>query len=164
MPFTLYKGLVMKRKICLLSGKSGFTLIEMVCTIAVFAILTSIAIPGFIKWLPAYNLKRAARDVFSNMQVAKLDAIKRNDNCVVTFNTVANSYTLGLVAGARTVNLIDYDKNVQFKNPTNASVTFTSRGILKPAADWTVTITNAQNTATWQITVTAVGNISMKKL
>jgi|WetSurMetagenome_2_1015567.scaffolds.fasta_scaffold88057_2 prepilin-type N-terminal cleavage/methylation domain-containing protein len=162
MPFTLYKGQVMKKK--LLSSKSGFTLVELVVTISIFSILAAIAIPGFSKWLPSYNLKSAARDVFSNMQLSKLDAIKNNTNCIVTFDTVAKSYTLAFSGGSRTVNLPDYDRNVQFKGPTDSSITFTPRGmILNPSARQ-VTITNTQNTATWQITIETFGTISLKKL
>lgn len=138
-------------------------MIEMIWTVAIFSILAAIAIPGFTKWLPSYNLKSAARDVFSNMQLAKLDAIKANSSCIVTFPS-ATSYTLAFSGGSRTVNLPDYDKNIQFKSPTDSSVTFTPRGMILDTSARQVTITNAQNTATWQITIETYGTISMKKL
>jgi prepilin-type N-terminal cleavage/methylation domain-containing protein len=41
---------------------SGFTMIEVLIVIVILAILMSIAIPGFSRWLPNYRLKGAARD------------------------------------------------------------------------------------------------------
>jgi prepilin-type N-terminal cleavage/methylation domain-containing protein len=158
--FTLYKGQVMKKK--LLSSKSGFTLIELVVTISIFSILAAIAIPGFTKWLPSYNLKSAARDVFSNMQLAKLDAIKSNNSCTVTFDVAGNKYTMGLISGNQTINLSNYDKNIKFENSSSGNITFTSRGLSNAAG--IVILTNTQNTARYQIQVTTVGNISMNKL
>jgi prepilin-type N-terminal cleavage/methylation domain-containing protein len=40
---------------------SGFTLIEVLMTIVVLAILAAVAVPGFSVWLPNYRLKAAAR-------------------------------------------------------------------------------------------------------
>jgi len=58
--------------------RSGFTLIELVVVIAVLGILTAVGVPNFLSWLPKYRLKTAARDLYSNMQLAKLSAIKNN--------------------------------------------------------------------------------------
>jgi prepilin-type N-terminal cleavage/methylation domain-containing protein len=159
---TFFKGLVMRKNLYVMSGKPGFTLIEMVVTISIFSILAAIAIPSFITWLPGYNLKSAARDVFSNMQMAKLDAIKRNASCTVTFDTGAKTYTVALSEGNKMVNLSDYDANILFTNSTVGAITFTSRGFSNPSG--IVRVTNTQNTATYQIQVETVGTIKMTKL
>ena len=65
---------------------SGFTLIEVLMTIVVLAILAAVAVPGFSVWLPKYRLKAAARDVVSNFQLAKMGAIKNNRAWAVVFD------------------------------------------------------------------------------
>jgi type IV fimbrial biogenesis protein FimT len=44
------------------------------------------AIPGFAVWLPNYRLRQAARDIFSDFQLAKLTAIRNNAQCCVVFD------------------------------------------------------------------------------
>lgn len=72
--------------------KDGFTLIELLVALIVLGILTAIAIPGFSTWLPKYRLKHAARDVYSNMQLAKMGAIRSNADWAIVFDTGANRY------------------------------------------------------------------------
>ena len=55
--------------------------------IAIIAILSAIAVPNIISWLPNYRAKAAARDMISNFQKAKMEAVKRNTDVVITFTT-----------------------------------------------------------------------------
>jgi len=64
----------------------GFTLVELLIAVAVIASVLSLAVPGFVNWLPDYRLRSAVHDLFSNFQKAKMAAVKRNTNTVVCFN------------------------------------------------------------------------------
>ena len=60
-------------------------MIELLVLFVIVGILVIIAIPGFSNLLPNYRLRSAARDLFSNFQLAKFTSIKRNSYCAVTF-------------------------------------------------------------------------------
>ena len=71
---------------------AGFSLMELMVVIAILAILAAIAIPGFIGWRDKAQLGRAARDVYSNFQKAKIEAVRRNTPITVTFS--ANDFVV----------------------------------------------------------------------
>jgi len=70
----------------------GFTLIELLVVIAMLAVLGLIAIPAFSAWMPEYRLKQAARELYSNLQRAKMGAVRANEPWGVWFD---NSVTPG---------------------------------------------------------------------
>jgi len=72
-------------------SQAGFTMMEVLVVIIILGILASLAIPGFARWLPNYRLRGAARDLYSNFQLAKAGAIKDRVEWAVRF-TNANTY------------------------------------------------------------------------
>ncbi len=69
---------------------SGFTLIELMVVIAIILILAGITVPNLIAWLPKYRLNRAANDIQSMIQNARLRAIKENTRVVILFDPDAD--------------------------------------------------------------------------
>lgn len=65
--------------------KNGFTTLELMVTIGIIAILTAMAVPSYIQWLPGYRLRSAASDVHSAMQMARLRAVRENGGIGVSF-------------------------------------------------------------------------------
>ena len=79
-------------EIKMMRRNSGFTLTELMVTIAVISILASLAIPNFVAWLPNYRLQSGAEDVQSTLQLARITAIKENATVKVEFNTANETY------------------------------------------------------------------------
>jgi type IV fimbrial biogenesis protein FimT len=62
----------------------GFTLVEMMVTIAVAAILLAIVVPSFITFTLSQRVKSGSFDVYSTLMVARSEAVKRRANVTVT--------------------------------------------------------------------------------
>ena len=58
----------MKFHRCMEKKQKGFSVVELLVTIAIIAILVAAAVPAIIRWLPDYRLKMATRDLFSRLQ------------------------------------------------------------------------------------------------
>lgn len=100
--------------------EKGFTLIEMLVVMGIMAILAMIAIPMFSTMIPDYKLKQAAQDMYSNLQNAKMEAVRTNSNTSVNFAADSYSY-LKKDGTAVTVTLASYGKGIVF-GMGNASV------------------------------------------
>jgi prepilin-type N-terminal cleavage/methylation domain-containing protein len=163
---------IMKIKSRVINGRSGFTLIELIVGMAILGIVAGFAIPHFAVWIPGYHLKNAARDVYSSFQLARLEAVKRNTDCVVT-RVDANTYKIDIGATTiKTVSLGDYGKGITLLDDppgtSSTSITFTSKGMASflpvpvPPETGKMFVTNSDNTVTYTIRVTATGVITLK--
>jgi type IV fimbrial biogenesis protein FimT len=133
-------------------NSAGFTLIEMMATISVAGILMAIAIPRFFSVLPGLRLNDAARQVATDLQLARMRAISQNNANAVIFNTVTGVYSFTL--SPETYNIPQLYPGIALTVAT-ANPVFTSRGTASTPA----TITLSNGTATRSVQVTAVGRV-----
>jgi prepilin-type N-terminal cleavage/methylation domain-containing protein len=127
---------------------NGFTLIELLVTIGVAGILMAIATPRFYALLPGIRVASAARQVATDLQLARMRAIAQRTAKTVTF-TPPNVYTFD--ADSRNLSLLFPGTTVSI-NPGNP--TFTTIGA---ASVTTITLTN--NGVVKVVTVNAAGRI-----
>lgn len=74
------------------SNRSGFTLIELMITIAVLAVLAAIALPSFKSTIERRQVIGAAENLQTDLQYARSEAIKQNKNIFFQFDTDAWCY------------------------------------------------------------------------
>lgn len=127
---------------------AGFTLTEVLIVIAIIGIAAAFAVPTFKNIIPNWRAKAAASDLFGNLQLAKMTAVRKGTSCVITFSGnpdggVPCKYHISLTN--TTVSLDDYGSNVVFRGPADSGIfprfegdtgaptwtlTFNSRGIV----------------------------------
>jgi type IV fimbrial biogenesis protein FimT len=71
---------------------SGFSFMELMVVIAMIGILSAVALPGLLRALPEQRLKNAARNLYADMQRARLLAVRENRPISVRFNNGDNFY------------------------------------------------------------------------
>ena len=68
-----------------LADHQGFSVTELAVVVGLIVILTAISAPLMSSYSPSYNSKKAAREIVSQMQLARLHAIRNRVNTVVVF-------------------------------------------------------------------------------
>ena len=73
-------------------GGSGFTLLQMLITCVIIGVLAAAAIPAFSVWYPNYRLRSAARAIFSDLHLAKFQAVRATGEYGVVFDPGVGRY------------------------------------------------------------------------
>lgn len=94
------------------AGASGFTMIELLMTVAILGILSVAAIPSFRTFIAEQRIKTASFDLISMLTMARSEAIKRGANV-----TIAMSSSFFTVTSP--------DGTILLKQEVPAGVTFT---------------------------------------
>ena len=81
----------------------GFTLLEMMTVIAITAILSAIAIPNFISYAAGMKLRSAGSGLYSNMQKARMYAIRQNTTWTIQFTPSGSGFSDYKVLNSGTV-------------------------------------------------------------
>ena len=71
---------------------TGFSLIELMTVIAIIGMMSAIAAPSLLRSLPEKQLKNAARNLYADMQKARLLAVKENRKIYIRFDDTGNFY------------------------------------------------------------------------
>ena len=73
--------------------KRGFTLLEMMIVVALIAILSAVAVISIKSNMPQYYLSGAARQVLTDLMLARSKAVSNNTATSVTFSSTG--YSIG---------------------------------------------------------------------
>jgi len=136
---------------------TGFSLLELMVAIAIIAILSTIAVPGIIQWLPKHRVGSAARGVKSTLEFARSNAIRTNSDVTVNFDE-ANERLTVVDAGATTLRTRQLPGDVDLQLGTlPASVIFNGHGFTTQGGG-VVVVNTSDNTLSRSITLTVGGN------
>lgn len=137
---------------------AGFTLIELMVTIAVMAIIAGIAAPNISTQLANQRVKSTAATLANALKEAKVESIIRRQGITLSYdNDGDDAGTIEIESDSETVSIYKYDANTTIKS-TDSQIEFRPS---KTAEAMTYTICDSQtSTLPRQVVITAVANIS----
>lgn len=141
-----------------LAGKdSGYSLIELLTTVTLLGLLLAIALPDWGGLISTYRLNAAARQLYADLQRAKMRAVMENTTFKIVSSAADNSYsfqredavleTKSLPAGIGFV--------------ADSARSFTSRGT---ATSGRIKLCNVSKNERTDVIVNGVGRIRMCRL
>jgi type IV fimbrial biogenesis protein FimT len=83
-------------------ASAGFTVIEMMLTIAILGILLGIAVPNFTRWINNTKIRAGAEAIAAGMNLARTEAVRRNASVAFTL-TGATGWQVGTVTTVETI-------------------------------------------------------------
>lgn len=84
MPRRRPAGYAARAAVANMKRQAGFSLVELMVTIAVLGIILGIAAPSFQDWITKLQIRNAAEAVLHGLQLARTEAIKRNGSVTMT--------------------------------------------------------------------------------
>jgi prepilin-type N-terminal cleavage/methylation domain-containing protein len=146
---------------------SGFTLVELMVVIALFAIAAAMAVPNYLAYSTRARLQGAESNLVADFELARSKAIRENGNVAVVFNADGRGYTVFEDFDGNWVREDDelllrtvaLPEGVQIEIPTTImddQMHFNSRGIPNGRFG-TVTLTNSNETRS--VVINIVGRI-----
>ncbi len=78
--------------LCSKNNNSGFTMIEILVTLAVAGTILAIATFSILSWLPEMRLKSASTNLYSNIVNTRMNAVKESKTWAIIFEPAANRY------------------------------------------------------------------------
>ena len=137
----------------ILKNRKGFTLTEVTVVLSLLGIMSAISVPSYISWLPRHKLQTSVRQIYDDMQLAKIRAVKDNTYACITFDIANDNYSVFLDPDGSlswTPGDIMIKGNVRLENDvdiTSANTCgFNNRGmLLPPAVPGVVKLTNPTN-------------------
>lgn len=151
-----------------ISNQRGFTLIELLIAIAVAGILAAISIMNTPQMLDNYRVRGAARQLYADMQMARLRAIKEGKDWALQYS--GNTYTVRNKGSnatwgdsddviAKTVDLSSEYSGFGIRSSPTRNI-FYSNGTAGRAGGASITVTGRKGTRTIRLTPnTGTGNI-----
>jgi type IV fimbrial biogenesis protein FimT len=160
--------------------QSGFTLLELVVITAIIALIGIIALPELHTTQENYRLKSASMDMLSYFQKAKMEAVKRGLDVVLSFSPGVNgSYQIFVDNGAgggtagnwtrdggeELISQIRIGENITMTSPTSFTgnaTGFDARGMPISSRIGNVQLTNI-NGNSYSVILSMAGSVRLKK-
>lgn len=142
---------------------SGFTLIELIVTIAVLAIIASFAAPNISTQLANQRIKSTASVIENALKEAKAESIIRRQNVSVIYDASATPNNITLQANGTSMSSynISEQSTISITPTTATTVIFQPNKVTaNDGAIYTICDTSSSNATPKQVSVNKITNIN----
>lgn len=141
---------------------SGFTLIELMVTIAVLAIIVGIAAPSISTQLANQRVKSTTATLANALKEAKAESIIRRQNVTLSYNNTSTPKMITVTTpDSKTIANYSYNVKSTIKPDTAITIVFEPSKRVNTARTYTICDRNA-NATSRQTEVDQVANITNK--
>ena len=154
-------------------ARRGFTLIELMVTVSMVAIVAAIAVPSYREFIINRRTAGAARDIYNALQYTRMSAIKegRTLSAVYVFNPEGGpgfyALRVGWCSGTAPQLIDDGELMVAVSLPkgvygrvNRSAMHYNSRGILLGGGNGTVTLWNKLTGREYKVIANNLGTLS----
>ena len=140
------------------ASQGGFTLLEVMITVAIIALGFALATPAYLIWVAKADLKKGVTEVYGGLQLAKVAAMSRNRTITVSLTNM-----LGRVQWSADNGVFPPTQlGNRVTNVTVANVIFTSMGLRQSGVagtDQLITFSNTEGLV-YSIAITPGGKVN----
>lgn len=141
----------------------GFTLLELIVVLAIGAVLTAVAVHTISSRVPGQHLKGASLAFQSDLNRAKMEALKSRKQYKVTVSGNSYTFLIGNLASGSSSWTADSTMSLPYPDVTFSSTSgdfiFDPRGTASSTGTGNIVLTNSATTATRTISVSLAGRI-----
>lgn len=147
--------------------QSGFTLVEVMVTVILIAILASLAAPSFQSTVARFRVRTAAESLMSGLQLARSEALRRNQPVRFTLGARAGNWSVITVTSATVVQEATGGAHASLSVTPNAgqtSVVFLANGLTDTSAarlEQVDVTTSVAGVSGWRVEVFGGGQVRM---
>lgn len=154
-----------------MTDQKGFTLIELMVTIAILAIVLGIAIPSFSNVLSSNRVDTVSQELYGAMQLARSEAVKRTESIRVCKSNASwtecsngTDWSVGwlMVADSEVLKVWQPGSGVDISGPSQG-VRFYGSGMVDAEQDLTVIGSSCTNDQKRVIKIIRIGTTTLRK-
>ena len=124
-------------------NNGGFTLIELMVTVAILTVAVGLAVPEFLRWHVQSQLRQATTEIATQLMLARMAAMNRNRSVDVTVQSSGGAVHISAVApasGAAVIKDASFPTRVTAVVGSPVTVSFSSLGMRTTGGTGTQTI------------------------
>jgi type IV fimbrial biogenesis protein FimT len=113
-------------------GHAGFTLVELMVTLAVLVVGATLAAPSLSQMIANYRVRGAAEGILGGLNYARTEALRRNTAVAFALAPGGSGWTVSQVSTSVTLqSRTDSDSPIVASSTAATSVTFLATGLLQ---------------------------------